>query len=133
MCIGLSQCLGSPANTLSVRLAYWETSVLEWIHPDAYGYYMAAFYNHRFPGGMAHRDRNLRVAETIGMHLTAGIETRVYLLPALQNRAILRITPDAAAFYLARDFKRITPAEQNKTMFTRIVGAIFWASPMIRR
>ena len=25
---GLSQCSGSPANTLSVRLAYWETSVL---------------------------------------------------------------------------------------------------------
>ena len=87
---------------------------------------MAAFYNHRFPGGMAHRDRNLRVAETIGMHLTAGVETRAYLLPALQNRAILRITPDAAAFYLARDFKKITPAEQNKTMFTRIVGAIFY-------
>lgn len=94
---------------------------------------MAAFYNHRFPGGMAHRDRNLRVAETIGMHLTAGIETRVYLLPALQNRAILRITPDAPAFYLARDFKKITPAEQNKTMFTRIVGATFYPGGLLRR
>lgn len=36
------------------------------------------------------------------------------------------IHPDAPAFYLARDFKRITPAEQNKTMFTRTVGAIFY-------
>ena len=36
------------------------------------------------------------------------------------------IHPDAPAFYLARDFKKITPAEQNKTMFTRIVGAIFY-------
>lgn len=79
-----------------------------------------------YMAAMAHRDRNLRVAETIGMHLIAGVETRAYLLPALQYRAILRITPDAPAFYLARDFKRITPAEQNKTMFTRIVGAIFY-------
>ena len=113
-------------NSRSVRFYKGALPILEWIHPDAYGYYMAAFYNHRFPGGMAHRDRNLRVAETIGMHLTAGVETRAYLLPALQNRAILRITPDAPAFYLARDFKKITPAEQNKTMFTRIVGAIFY-------
>ena len=113
-------------NSRSVRFYKGALPILEWIHPDAYGYYMAAFYNHRFPGGMAHRDRNLRVAETIGMHLTAGIETRAYLLPALQNRAILRITSDTPAFYLARDFKKITPAEQNKTMFTRIVGAIFY-------
>lgn len=113
-------------NAKAIRFCKGALPILEWIHPDAYGYYMAAFYNHRFPGGMAHRDRNLRVAETIGMHLTAGVETKAYLLPVLQNRAILRITPDAPAFYLARDFKRITPAEQNKTMFTRIVGAIFY-------
>ena len=113
-------------NAKAIRFCKGALPILEWIHPDAYGYYMAAFYNHRFPGGMAHRDRNLRVAETIGMHLIAGVETRAYLLPALQYRAILRITPDAPAFYLARDFKRITPAEQNKTMFTRIVGAIFY-------
>lgn len=114
-------------NAKAIRFCKGALPILEWIHPDAYGYYMAAFYNHRFPGGMAHRDRNLRVAETIGMHLIAGVETKAYLLPALQNRAILRITPDAPAFYLARDFKRITPAEQNKTMFTRIVGAIFYS------
>lgn len=87
---------------------------------------MAGFYNHRFPGGTAHRDRNFRVAEVIGMGLTAGIETRTYLLPRLQNQAILRITPNIPAFYLARDFKKINPAEQNKTMFTRIVGAMFY-------
>lgn len=113
-------------NAKAIRFCKGALPILEWIHPDAYGYYMAAFYNHRFPGGMAHRDRNLRVAETIGMHLTAGVETRAYLLPALQNRAILRITSDTPAFYLARDFKKISPAEQNKTMFTRIVGAIFY-------
>lgn len=118
--------LSGTGDVKAIRFCKGALPILEWIHPDAYGYYMAAFYNHRFPGGMAHRDRNLRVAEAIGMHLTAGVETRTYLLPTLQNRAILRITPDAPAFYLARDFKKITPAEQNKTMFTRIVGAIFY-------
>lgn len=68
-------------NAKAIRFCKGALPILEWIHPDAYGYYMAAFYNHRFPGGMAHRDRNLRVAETIGMHLTAGVETRAYLLP----------------------------------------------------
>ena len=86
-------------NAKAIRFCKGALPILEWIHPDAYGYYMAAFYNHRFPGGMAHRDRNLRVAETIGMHLTAGIETRAYLLPALQNRAILRITSDAPSIW----------------------------------
>ena len=115
MRVKLLQLTGT-GNAKAIRFCKGALPILEWIHPDAYGYYMAAFYNHRFPGGMAHRDRNLRVAETIGMHLTAGIETRVYLLPALQNRAILRITPDAAAFYLARDFKRIVYNTRNAAM-----------------
>lgn len=39
---------------------------------------------------------------------------------------ILRLTPDIPTFYLARDFKKINPTEQNKTMFTRITGALFY-------
>jgi len=125
MRVKLLQLTGT-GNTKAIRFCKGALPILEWIHPDAYGYYMSGFYNHRFPGGTAHRDRNFRVAEAIGMHLTAGIETRSYLLPGLQNRAILRVTPDSPAFYLARDFKKINPAEQNKTMFTRIVGAMFY-------
>ena len=118
--------LTGTGNAKVIRLCKGALPILEWIHPDAYGYYMTSFYNHRFPGGMAHRDRNFRVAEVIGMGLTAGIETRPYLLPSLQNRSILRVTPESTAFYLARDFKKIDPAEQNKTMFTRIIGAMFF-------
>lgn len=100
--------------------------ILNWIHADAYRYYMTSFYGHRFPGGNAHRDRNFRVAETIGMSLAAGIEPRSYLLPSLQNQRILWLTPDTPSFYLARDFKKVNPTEQNKTMFTRIAGALFY-------
>ena len=125
MRVKLLQLTGT-GNAKAIRFWKGALPILEWTHPDAYGYYMAGFYNHRFPGGMAHRDRNFRVAEVIGMGLTAGIETRPYLLPSLQNRSILRVTPDIPAFYLARDFKKIDPAEQNKTMFTRIIGAMFF-------
>lgn len=125
MRVKLLQLTGT-GNAKAIRFCKGALPILEWIHPDAHGCYMAGFYNHRFPGGTAHRDRNFRVAEVIGMSLIAGIETRTYLLPRLQNQAILRITPDSPAFYLARDFKKINPAEQNKTMFTRIVGAMFY-------
>ena len=125
MRVKLLQLTGT-GNAKAIRFCKGALPILEWIHPDAQGCYMAGFYNHRFPGGTAHRDRNFRVAEVIGMSLIAGIETRTYLLPRLQNQAILRITPGSPAFYLARDFKKINPAEQNKTMFTRIVGAMFY-------
>lgn len=125
MAVKLLQLTGT-GTAKAIRFCKGALPILEWIHPDAYGYYMAGFYNHKFPGGMAHRDRNFRVAEVIGMSLTAGIESRAYLLPRLQNRKILHVTPNTPTFYLARDFKKINSAEQNKTMFTRIVGAMFY-------
>ena len=118
--------LTGTGNAKAIRFCKGALPILGWIHADAYRYYMSTFYNHSFPGDMAHRDRNFRVAEAIGMSLTAGIESRAYLLPHLQNRAILRVTPENSAFYLARDFKKINPAEQNKTMFTRIIGAMVY-------
>ena len=39
-------------NAKAIRFCKGALPILEWIHPDAYGYYMAAFYNHRFPGGV---------------------------------------------------------------------------------
>lgn len=111
----------------SIRLYKSALPVLGWIHPGAYGYYMDSFWNHRFPGDVAHRDRNLRVAEAVAMCMRAGIEPRPYHLPKLQNRELLRVTPAAPSFYLAKDIKKINVAEQNKTMFTRTVGALFCA------
>lgn len=114
-------------NAKSIRFYKGALPILEWIHPCAYGYYMDSFWNHRFPGDAAHRDRNLRVAEAVAMCMGAGIEPRPYRLPKLQNRELLRVIPEAPSFYLAKDIKKINIAEQNKTMFTRTVGALFSA------
>lgn len=109
----------------TVRLYKGALPILDWVHPGAYAYYGKAFWNHRFPGDPAHRERNSRVAEAAALCMRAGIEARPYLLPRLQNREILRVTPKLPCFYLARDLKRVGEAEMNKTMFTRMVGAIF--------
>lgn len=112
-------------NAKSIRFYKGALPILGWIHPGAYGYYMDSFWNHRFPGDAAHRDRNRRVAEAVAMCMGAGIEPRPYRLPKLQNRELLRVTPAAPSFYLAKDIKKINVAEQNKTIFTRTVGALF--------
>ena len=125
MAVKLLQLCGS-GKAKAIHFYKGALPILNWIHADAYRYYMTSFYDHRFPGGNAHRNRNFRVAETIGMSIAAGVEPRSYQLPPLQTRSILRLTPDIPAFYLARDFKKINPTEQNKTMFTRITGALFY-------
>ncbi len=109
----------------SVRLYKSALVLLDWLHPNAFGFYMAAFWGHRFPGDAAHRERNHRVAEAAAFCMKAGIEVRPYLLPKLQNKKILRIVPEFPCFYLARDLKKIGETEMNKTMFTRMTGAVF--------
>lgn len=109
----------------TVRLYKGALPILEWLHPDAYRYYMEAFWNHRFPGDAAHRERNHRVAEMAAMCMNAELEFRPYLLPALQNQDRRQIIPDTPVFYLAKDLKKTGGNEMNKTMFTRMVGALF--------
>lgn len=109
----------------SLRLYKGALSVLDWLHPAAYRYYMDSFYGHRFPGDSAHRERNHRVAEAAAMLMRSGVEIRPYLLPVLQTESIRRTVTGCNAFYFARDLKKLRAGEQNKTMFTRIVGALF--------
>lgn len=109
----------------TLRLYKGALPILEWLYPDTYQYYMDAFWNHRFPGDASHRDRNHRVAEAAAMCMRAGMEARPYLLPKLQNREILQVVSENASFYLAKDLKKVGEAEMNKTMFTRMVGAVF--------
>ncbi len=113
------------SSSKTVRLYKAALPILEWVHPAAYQYYMDTFWNHRFPGDSAHRERNHRVSETVMLCMRAGIETRPYLLPHLQNGGRFSVIPEGSSFYLARDIKKIGQAEMNKTMFTRMVGAIF--------
>lgn len=118
--------LSGKGDLKSIRFYKGALPILEWIHPCAYDYYMTSFWNHRFPGDAAHRDRNLRVAESVAMCIEAGVESRPFLLPELQTHSIQLTVPRFPSFYLARDIKKINAAEQNKTMFTRTVGAIFY-------
>ena len=116
------------ANGKTIRLYKSALPILDWIHPDAYRYYMDAFWSHRFPGDAAHWERNHRVAEAAAMFISAGVEAQPYLLPHLQNREILRTVPETPCFYLAKDIKKVGGVEMNKTMFTRMVGAFFCSS-----
>lgn len=66
-------------NGRSVRFYKGALPILDWLHPNAYRYYMDAFWEHKFPGNAAHRDRNHRVAETVAMCMRSGIECRPYI------------------------------------------------------
>lgn len=118
--------LSGKGGNKSVRLYKGALPILDWIHGDAFRYYMTSFWNHRFPGDMAHRDRNHRVAEAVALGASAKIEVLPYCLPKLQRDSICQVVPDGRSLYLARDIKRIHPTEQSKTMFTRMVGALFY-------
>lgn len=88
-------------------------------------YYMSAFWGHRFPGDSAHRERNFRIAEVVAMCMSTQTEARPYCLPALQNNRIARIVPAVPSFYPSRSLKQIGGVEMNKTMYSRMTGAIF--------
>lgn len=109
----------------SIRFYKAGLVILEWIHPEAYSYYMHSFWNHKFPGDAAHRERHHRVAEAAVVCRNAGLEVRPYELPRLQNQGLYQVVPEQPVFYLSKDIKRVGEAEMNKTMFTRMTGAIF--------
>ena len=112
----------------SIRLYKGALPILNWLHPDAYRYYMASFWNHRFPGDYSHLERNHRVAEAVAFCMRVRLEFRQHMLPTLQNRDRLEILPEEPVFYQSKDLKRIGGDEMNKTMFTRLVGALFCGS-----
>jgi hypothetical protein len=58
--------------------------------------------------------------------MAAGVEIRPHVLPPLQKNVISRVVPDTPCFYIARDFKKAGADRPNKTMYTRIVGALFY-------
>lgn len=100
--------------------------LLNALDPAAFGYYMATTGGHRFSGSDAHVQRNHRVAEALAMCMAAGVESCPYRLPPLQKQDIRRTIPTSPSFYLAREIKRLDQAaELNKTIFTRLAGALF--------
>lgn len=118
--------ISGKGKTRSVRLYKGALPILDWLGPGTYRYYMDAFWEHRFPGDAAHRERNHRVAQAAALCLRAGIEVRPGQIPELQNHSIRKIVLESSAFYLARDMKKVGDGmEMNKTMFTRMMGAVF--------
>ena len=109
----------------SIRLCKEALPILNWISPDALPSYMNASKNHKFSGDVWHVERNHRIAEVVAMCMRSGIEYRPYVLPELQNKEILSVIPKQNVFYPSRCLKSVGHMEQNKTMFTRMAGAIF--------
>mgnify|MGYP007069912007 CR=1 FL=1 len=109
----------------TIRLYKSALPIMDWLHPDAYGYYMSSFRKHRFSGDAAHKERNHRIAEAAVLCMEAGVESRPYLLPALQGDSIRRTVPEMPAFYLSKDIKKVGGDEMNKIMFTRMTGVLF--------
>ncbi len=110
----------------TIRLYRGALPILNAIHPNALEYYLNAFQEHKFTGDAFHIWRNHRVSEALAICLSAGLEMRPYALPELQLDEFRRTVPGFPSFYIARDFKKLDVEEFNKTMYTRIVGAVFY-------
>lgn len=109
----------------TVRLYKGGLPALKLLNEDAYDYYMEYSSNHQMAGDQAHIERNHRVAEAAVMCRNAGIEIRPYMLPQLQADRIYRRSFTGPTFYNGRDLKKLKQDEMNKTMYSRMVGAIF--------
>ena len=110
----------------TVRLNKNALEILNELHPDALGHYLASFPDNRFTGNQYNIWRNHRIGEAIALCMMAGVETAPYVLPRLQKKTIRPIVPRAPSYYVARNFKKIFEAELNKTSFTRIAGLLFY-------
>ena len=109
----------------TIRFFKGALPILTWLHPDAYEHYMEITRNHTFPGSIKNKERNHRMAEVIAMCVRAGIEVRPYLLTKFQFEKLAPVRLSEASMYLAKDLKKLGEMEFNKTMFTRMVGALF--------
>lgn len=109
----------------TVRLYKSALPLLQSLHPAALTHYMTSTGGHRFSGSAGHVERNHRVAESVAVCLAAGIEVCPFVLPPLQKQAIRQIVPENASFFTAKSVKQLDHTEMNKTIFTRLTGALF--------
>lgn len=117
--------LSGKGSGKTIRLYKDALPILNWISPEALPSYMHISKNHKFSGDTGHIERNHRIAEAVAMCMRMGMEYRPYMLPRLQNKGILSLMPDEPLFYPSWCLKNIGQLELNKTMYTRLVGAIF--------
>ena len=117
--------LSGKGSGKSIRLYRDALPILNWISPDALSSYMHISKNHKFSSDVWHVERNHRIAEAVAMCMRMGMEYRPYMLPRLQNEKLLSVIPNKTVFYPSRCLKHVGQLELNKTMFTRMVGAVF--------
>lgn len=118
-------CVSGRRERRTIRLYKNALPLLNQLHPNALGQYLALTGGHRFSSSLGHVERNHRVAETLAMCQGIGIEFGPYALPVLQKKRIAQIVPTTPSFYIARSLKRLDSTEMNKTIFTRLTGALF--------
>jgi len=110
----------------TIRLYKKGLPVLDGLYPGLLDWYLDTFDDHKFTGDRFHIWRNHRVAEVIAMCMSASIESRPYVLKPLQKSSFDHIIPDGPSFYISRYFKKTDTESANKTMYTRIIGALFY-------
>jgi len=118
--------LSGKGDIRTIRLCANALGILNEIHPDAFSYYMETFPHNKFSGDQFHIRRKHRVGEAVAMCIMSGIETAPYILPELQKSSIRIVIPETPCYYAAYNFKKIYEAELNKTIFTRVIGLMFY-------
>lgn len=105
----------------TIRFRQEGLSILHWLYPGAYDYYMAATNSHTFSGTMVERIH--KISEALAVAMMAGYEIRPGMLAALsldkQENNILY-----PSFYTSIELKQINALEADKTQFSRMVGAL---------
>lgn len=109
----------------TIRLSKNALPLLQSLHPAALARYRDMYGAYRFSSNDAHVQRNHRVAESLAVCLGGDVEIRPYVLPPLQKQEILQRVPCTPSFYIARSLKQLDKTEMNKTIFTRLTGALF--------
>lgn len=123
-CTRLLSISGKRGLMRNIRLHKSALPLLDELHPAAVDYYLSAFRNHAFSGKRGDIERNHRVAETLAMMFSSGIEIRPYLLPRLQTEHIEPTVGDMPCFYPSRIVKKLDGDSMNKTGFTRMTGLL---------
>ena len=123
-CARLLSISGKRGLMRNIRLHKSALPLLDELHPAAVDYYLSAFRNHAFSGKRGDIERNHRVAETLAMMFSSGIEIRPYLLPRLQTEHIEPTVGDMPCFDPSRIVKKLDGDSMNKTGFTRMTGLL---------
>ena len=109
----------------TIRLCKCAFPLIDELHPGALECYLSSF--GKFSSSSVHISRNHRVAEVLALCMMADIEFRPYVLPELQKERISQTEMKKCSFYIARNFKKLDNLELNKTIYTRVTGALFYS------